>query len=131
MVGSGGTIIAVDLQRRMLNVLENRARRTGMADRIILNHCRKEALGIETAADFALAFWMAHEVPDPSRFFREIFTFLKPEGRFLLVEPKYHVSLNSLKRMIMACEEAGFRLQEEPPVALSRAALMGKREGQA
>jgi ubiquinone/menaquinone biosynthesis C-methylase UbiE len=127
MVGSGGTIIAVDLQERMLNALEHRARRAGVADRIITKQCALEGLGGDASCDFALAFWMVHEVSDKSRFFGEVFRLLKHEGRLLMVEPRYHVSLRSFERTLTACKGAGFSLQEEPPVALSRAVLMGKR----
>ena len=88
ITGPGGKVIAVDLQERMLDALVRRAEKAGVADRIIPHRCQKESLGVEGPADFALAFWMAHEVPDKPRFFREIFAFLKQGGRLLLVEPK-------------------------------------------
>lgn len=126
LAGSGGRVIAVDLQQRMLDALERRARRAGMADRIVLHRCRPDSLGVEGPVDFALAFWMAHEVSDKPRFFREIFALLKTGGRLLLVEPKFHVTLRSLERTLAVCREAGFRALEEPAIALSRAVLMGK-----
>jgi ubiquinone/menaquinone biosynthesis C-methylase UbiE len=126
LAGPGGRVIAIDLQQRMLDALERRVRRAGLADRIVLHRCRPESLGVEGPVDFALAFWMAHEVPDKPRFFREIFALLKTGGRLLLVEPKYHVTLGSLERTLAVCREAGFRALEEPSIALSRAVLMGK-----
>ncbi|TSA45153.1 MAG: class I SAM-dependent methyltransferase [Deltaproteobacteria bacterium] len=126
LAGSEGRVIAVDLQRQMLDALERRARRAGVADRIILHRCRPDSLGVEGPVDFALVFWMAHEVPDKPRFFREIFALLKTGGRLLLAEPKFHVTLKSLERTLAICREAGFRALEEPAIALSRAVLMGK-----
>ena len=126
LTGPGGKVIAIDLQQRMLDALMRRGAKAGIASRIIPHRCQKESLGIEGPADFALAFWMAHEVPDKPRFFREIFVFLKQGGRLLLVEPKYHVALPSLERTLAVCREVGFRLLDEPVVALSRAVLMGK-----
>ena len=126
LTGPGGKVIAVDLQQRMLDALIRRASKAGVADRVIPHRCQKESLGVEGPADFALAFWMAHEVPDKPRFFREIFAFLKQEGRLLLVEPKYHVTLGGFERTLAVCREVGFRLLDEPVVALSRAVLMGK-----
>jgi ubiquinone/menaquinone biosynthesis C-methylase UbiE len=126
LAGPGGRVIAVDLQQQMLDTLEKRARRAGVADRIVLHRCRPESLGVEGPVDFALAFWMAHEVPDKGRFFGEIFALLKTGGRLLLVEPKFHVTLRSLERTLAVCREAGFRALEEPVIALSRAVLMGK-----
>ncbi len=126
ITGPGGRVIAVDLQQRMLDALLRRALKAGMADRITLHRCQKESLGVDGPADFALAFWMAHEVPDKPRFFREIFAFLEQEGRLLLVEPKYHVTRGTFERTLAVCREAGFRLVDQPAVALSRAVLLGK-----
>jgi ubiquinone/menaquinone biosynthesis C-methylase UbiE len=126
LVGHEGMVIAVDLQQQMLDALERRARRVGIAGRIVLHRCNQESLGVKEPADFALAFWMAHEVPDASRFFGEIFTFLKTGGRLLLVEPKVHVTRNGLEGTLTVCRDVGFRILEEPKMALSRAFLLGR-----
>ena len=126
LAGPEGKVIAVDLQERMLAALESRARRAGLAERIVLHRCRPDSLGVDGPADFVLAFWMAHEVPDKPRFFREIFTLLKAEGRLLLVEPKIHVARRSFERTLTVCREMGLQLLEEPAISLSRAALLIK-----
>ena len=126
LTGPEGRVIAVDLQQKMLDALGRRSRRAGVAERIVLHRCRKASLGIEDSADFALAFWMAHEVPGKPRFFGEILALLKPQGRLLLVEPKLHVTRKSLERTVAVCRETGFHVLEEPPVALSRAYLLGR-----
>jgi ubiquinone/menaquinone biosynthesis C-methylase UbiE len=128
LVGPGGNVIAVDLQGKMLAALGRRARKAGLADRIILHRCRPDRLGVEEPADFVLAFWMTHEVRDKPRFFAQISAFLKTDGRLLLVEPKLHVTRNRFGRTVEVCRAAGFRLLGEPAVALSRAVLMGKEE---
>jgi ubiquinone/menaquinone biosynthesis C-methylase UbiE len=125
-VGPAGKVFAVDLQEQMLEALGRRARKAGLADRIVLHRCRPERLGVVKPADFVLSFWMAHEVPDKPRFFGEIFSLLKPAGRLLLVEPKLHVTRNSFERTVEVCRAAGFRLLGTPAVALSRAVLMEK-----
>jgi ubiquinone/menaquinone biosynthesis C-methylase UbiE len=126
LVGSGGKVIAVDLQEKMLATLGKRACKAGLADRIVLHRCRPDILGVEDPADFVLAFWMVHEVPDKPRFFGEIFSFLKPGGRLLLVEPKFHVTRSGFGRTVEVGRAAGFRLLGEPAVALSRAVRMEK-----
>jgi SAM-dependent methyltransferase len=128
LVGPGGKVIAVDLQEEMLAALNRRALRAGMSDRIVLHRCRPDRLGVEEIADFVLAFWMVHEVRDKSRFFGEIFSFLKTDGRLLLVEPRLHVNRSRFGRTVEVCRTAGFRLLGEPAVALSRTVLMGKNE---
>jgi SAM-dependent methyltransferase len=126
LVGPGGRVIAVDLQEEMLAALYRRARKAGLADRIVLHRCRPDHLGVEESADFVLAFWMAHELKDKSRFFTQISAFLKPDGRLLLVEPKFHVIRSRFEQTVEACRAAGFRMLGEPAVALSRAVLMEK-----
>lgn len=128
LAGPEGKVIAVDLQERVLAAMESRARRAGLAERIVLHRCRPDSLGVDGPADFALAFWMAHEVPDKPRFFREIFTLLKAEGRLLLVEPKIHVARRSFEQTLTVCRETGLQLLEEPAISLSRAALMRKEK---
>ena len=127
-VGPGGKVIAVDLQEKMLAALGRRARKAELSDRIVLHRCRPDILGVEEPADFALAFWMVHEVMDKPRFFAQISAFLKPGGRLLLVEPKFHVARSRFERTVEVCRAAGFRLLGEPKVALSRAVLMEKSE---
>lgn len=126
LTGPEGKVIAVDLQQRMLDVLQRRSRRAGVAERIVLHRCRKESLGVEGPVDFALSFWMAHEIPDKPRFFREILALLKPQGRLLLVEPKFHVKKEGFERTVAVCRETGFLVLDQPSVALSRAFLLGK-----
>jgi ubiquinone/menaquinone biosynthesis C-methylase UbiE len=126
LVGPEGKVIAVDLQERMLAALEGRARKAGLSDRIALTRCRPDDLGVREPADFVLAFWMAHEVPDKPRFFAQIFAFLKPGGRLLLVEPKVHVTRRRFAKTVEICREAGFRLLGEPAISLSRAVRMEK-----
>jgi ubiquinone/menaquinone biosynthesis C-methylase UbiE len=126
ITGPRGRVIAVDLQQRMLDALVRRAEKAGVADRITPHRCQKASLGVAGPADFALAFWMAHEVPDKPRFFRELLALLTEGGRLLLVEPKYHVMLGRFNRTLAVCREVGFRFAGEPAVALSRAVLLEK-----
>ena len=126
LVGPDGKVIAVDLQEKMLAALDRRARKAGLADRIVLHRCRPDLLGVEETADFVLVFWMAHEVPDKPRFFAQISDLLKPGGRLLLVEPKFHVTRGSFRRTVEVCRAAGFRLLGEPAIILSRAVRMEK-----
>jgi ubiquinone/menaquinone biosynthesis C-methylase UbiE len=126
LVGPGGRVVAVDLQERMLSGVERRASRAGLDDRIVRRLVKKESLGVKGPVDFVLIFWMAHEVPDKPRFFGEIFSLLKTGGRILLVEPKVHVTQKNLAKTLAACRDAGFRVLDEPGVALSRAFLLEK-----
>ena len=84
-------------------------------------------LGGHPPADFILAFWMAHEVPDQKRFFSQVRSLLKPSGRFLIAEPWFHVSQREFQESIQAAESAGLALAGSPKIRLSRTALLSAR----
>jgi ubiquinone/menaquinone biosynthesis C-methylase UbiE len=127
MVGENGRVVAVDIHPGMLERTRRRAVRAGAGDRVRLHLASRTSLGLDPGerADLALAFWMAHEVPDTVRLFAEIGAALKPEGRLLLVEPKLHVPGPSFEALLGLSEGAGFVRQGEPRIRLSRAAVLG------
>jgi ubiquinone/menaquinone biosynthesis C-methylase UbiE len=88
LASEDGRVIAVNLQAQMLAGVDRRACRAGLQDRIWLHQCKADSLDLHEQADFVLAFWMVHEVPDKARFLGEAASLLKPGARFLLVEPK-------------------------------------------
>ncbi len=124
-VGAGGRVIAADIQEAMLRGIAIRAGRAGVRDRIVLHLSAPDEIYAGEPVDFILAFWMVHEVPGTERFFRQLHAALKPAGRFLLAEPKLHVSRPQFAGEIAAAQKAGFRLLQEPSVPLSHAALLG------
>jgi ubiquinone/menaquinone biosynthesis C-methylase UbiE len=124
MVGDEGRVIAVDLQQKMLDVLQNRAKKAGVADRITPHRCNADSIGLSEPVDFALAFYSAHEVPCLRRLLDEIHKCLRSDARFLVVEPMGHVTARDFEAMLSLAEEIGFRVQERPHVRLSRAAVL-------
>ncbi len=126
LVGDSGKIIAVDIQDRMLAAIRKRAESAGLGHRIVTQLALAEPLQIDGGADFVLAFWMAHEVPEQSKFFSELHSVLKKEGKFLLVEPKMHVSHTQFEAAIRTAQNVGFKLLERPDIRLSLAALLVK-----
>jgi len=126
LVGSNGKVISVDLQQKMLDRVKKRAVRAGVADRILLRLCRPGDIGVAEQIDFALTFWMMHEVPDHERMFGQIRSMLRDDGRWLLAEPRLHVSLDSFERTVSTAVACGFSIVERPPVVMSYAALLEK-----
>jgi ubiquinone/menaquinone biosynthesis C-methylase UbiE len=124
MVGDRGLVVAVDIQKKMLDKTRWKAERAGVAGRIRLQLATADSLGLDVKADFALAFWMAHEVERLEPFFREILDALKPGGRLLLVEPRVHVPERRYGEIVSAAVRAGFEPHETGPVRLSRAILL-------
>ena len=123
LVGETGRVISADLQQNMLKVLRKRARKAGMLSKIRTHLCSPDAIGITEKCDFALTFYMVHEVSDTGAFLKEISQIVKPAGKYLLVEPRLHTSLLYFENIIAFAREAGFTLAAKPPVMFSRAAL--------
>ena len=125
MVGKNGKVVAVDLQSKMLEGLKRYARKAD-AHNITPHQCSQDALHVEQwngAVDFALVFWMLHEVPDPERLIRELHAALSPKGKLLFVEPKLHVSSAAFQRSVKIMMETGFTEIGAPKISMSRTAL--------
>jgi SAM-dependent methyltransferase len=128
LVGNEGRVIAVDLQQKMLDVLQKRARKDGVANRILTHRCEANSMGLAEPVDFALAFYSAHEVPDERRLLSEIHGLLRPTGTLLVVEPKGHVTASDFSQMLSLAREIGFVEREQPEVRWSRAIVLGRRQ---
>ena len=123
MVGETGKVIAVDVQDEMLQIVRKKAAKERLESRIITHKIKPDRIGISDKVDFALAFYMVHEVPDVEAFLKEIATMLKPNGRLLIVEPKLHVSASLFEKTLEAARLAGFKPTSELKVRFSRSKL--------
>ncbi len=130
LVGPNGKVVCVDLQEKMIRSLARRAHKARLSDRIEARSCRRDSLGLHDFAgqiDFALAFALVHEVPDPPRLFGEIADTLKPHGRLLVAEPKWHVSAADFDASVSLAEQNGFEVVDRPRIARSRAVLLERK----
>ena len=126
LVGESGKIISIDLHEKMLETLMQRARKAGVAHRITTLLCEDDNIGIHEAVDFALAFWMTHETQDELSFLQQVHAILKKSGKFLLAEPKGHVTAAEFKKTLSFAQKSGFNLIDSPIISLSHAALFEK-----
>jgi ubiquinone/menaquinone biosynthesis C-methylase UbiE len=127
LVGDSGKVLAVDMQPQMLRIVERRARRKGLAERIETSLTNGDSLELVAQVDFALCFWMAHEVPNQDALFRNFFSALKPGGHLFLAEPGMgHVSGEEMERSVALAAEAGFVEVARPKVRISRAVVFKK-----
>ena len=124
MVGEHGRVIALDLQDQMLDRVRRRAEEQRLSDRLILNKGEVAGLDMRGEVDFALAFWMVHEVPDQHAFFQSVKGLLKPDGRLLVAEPKIHTSEADLIGSLEIAADAGLRVIANPDISFSRTALL-------
>ena len=126
MVKGNGKVIAVDLQDKMLEKMEKRAGRKGVGEIIHPIQCNENDIGVAEPLDFALTFWMAHEVPDVGRLFGQIHAAIKPGGLFFITEPRFHVSADEYREELEKAAKVGFAFKEEPLVKFSYAAVLQK-----
>ena len=127
LVGKEGMVIAADIQSKMLKIVQERAIRERLSDRIRIHLCSPDKIGLREELDLAVAFFMVHEVPDIKAFIEEIYTLLKPGGRFFITEPMVHVGILAFQQMIQTVENIGFEITERPKVIFGRTALLEKR----
>lgn len=128
-VGSSGRVIAVDLQEKMLSGLARRAKRAGLSERIECRLASEKSLNLADFAgrvNFALAYYVVHEVPDPDRFISEIASTLAPGGRLLIVEPPAHVPRADFEKTLALAKKNGLSAASGAPLRLKLAALLEK-----
>ena len=125
LVGEDGMVISADLQPEMLEMVKERAASTGLMERITFHRCEPGRIGVRARVDFAVAFWMVHEVPDIEAFLREMRAILSPGGRFFLAEPKMHTSQLEFDSTVEKSVAAGFAVLHKPKVLFSRAVVLG------
>ena len=124
LVGPNGRVISVDLQRKVLDRVKRRAVKAGVDGRISLRLCIPGDIGVAEQVDFVLTFWMAHEVSDQKLMFAQIRSMMKDGGRWLLAEPRLHVSLGRFESIVSTAVAAGFSVMERPSIAMTYAAVL-------
>ena len=90
-VGKSGKVIAVDVQSKMLDKLNQRAVQAKLSEQIETRLAQPTSLGLSDMVgkiDFVFAFAVVHELPDLNSFWREVSQLLKPGGRLLIAEPE-------------------------------------------
>lgn len=113
LVGKDGQVYCLDLQSRMLAILQRRAKKAGLNDRVVVRVCQEERLGLEELKekfDFASACHVVHEIKDKARLFTEIYSAMKPKANLLVVEPKHVVKPEEFQETLSIAKSAGFAL---------------------
>lgn len=65
-------------------------------------------------------------IPYQDRFLGELYAALKPGGKYLLIEPKIHVTSERYKASVERAQKVGFVVSDEPKIRLSWVTLFGK-----
>ena len=126
MVGEGGSVLAVDMQPRMLDNAMRRARKAGLGDRIVPHLCPGGRLALPhgTQVDFAVAGHVLHEMPDPAGGLGELRDVVVPGGLLYVAEPRGHVDAAQYEAEVDLALELGFEVADRPEVFRSRCVLL-------
>ena len=124
LVGGEGRVIAVDIQEQMLKSIQRRAAAAGVAGSLTTHLSMPNDFGLAVQADFVLAFWMVHEVPEPRQFFTNVKEIMKPEAIFLIAEPLFHVTKGRFNNTLKTAQDMGFKIAARPKISFSRAAAL-------
>jgi ubiquinone/menaquinone biosynthesis C-methylase UbiE len=126
MVGESGKVFSVDLQKEMLEKVRGKAEKYNLADRMKYHNCPQDKIGLndDIKADFILAFYMLHETPDHSQFLNEVKNLLKKGGKFLIVEPLFHVSKKHFHKITQEVKNIGFKILDTPSKKGGRSLLL-------
>jgi ubiquinone/menaquinone biosynthesis C-methylase UbiE len=110
MVGPTGVVHAVDIQRAMLNRVEERAAAEELHARLRFHHSSAYELPLPDASiDLAVLIAVLGEIPDPVRALREVRRVLRPGGRIAVSEELLFAGYAPPKAVRSWLAEAGFR----------------------
>lgn len=129
LVGKEGSVVAADVQAKMLAGLRKRADKADLAN-IVFHQCSADSLHLgkyHGQVDFALIFWMLHEVPDSKRLIGEVREAMSARKPLLFAEPIMHVSRTAYLKNVQIIEKTGFDLIDHPKIGVSYASLFRKR----
>jgi ubiquinone/menaquinone biosynthesis C-methylase UbiE len=121
MVGKEGSVVALDIQGKMLELLRARAQKANCGN-IMTSLYDGMTFGLAGSFDFVLMFWMFHEVPGKSNFIDEIVSVSNGGTRVLLVEPKIHVTGKAFEESVELFKNKGLEETRRVKINFSRAA---------
>jgi len=130
MVGPVGRVLCVDVEPAAVARLVRRARRAGLAARIVADACSVADLGVGRHAgevDLVTVLHMLHEVEDLPGFLRQVTAALRPGGRMLVLEPGGHVRPEQFAAEREACRRAGLRELPNGPAPRGRLLALFER----
>ena len=121
-----GRVVAVDIQKRMLDTAMKRASKRGLEDRIVPVLSDAGTLDIGGDFDFVLTANVLHELPDIEVSCREIYKLLKPGGIFYVTEPAFHIVDSVFEYEISVLNKAGFTEVERPNILGGKSIVLKK-----
>ena len=124
LTGVKGAVYSVDLQEKMLDIVKKKIENTELKNIIRLSKCGESEIGVDAQVDFILMFYMFHELPKQEDTLKQKKTILKPNGKILIAEPKFHVSKKEFEKSKQLAVNSGFKIIAAPKIIFSRAAIL-------
>ncbi len=116
-VGHKGRVIAVDTEIEAIATLRKSAKEAGLSKRMETRICSGQDLGIRDLSgqvDFALAVYVVHHAKDANSLISDVHRALRPNGKFLVVEPRHHASPEECESIEATACTTGFVLADHP-----------------
>lgn len=128
LTGENGKVYCIDIQEKMINKLQKRAKKAGLDHIIETRLVGRDVIisDLEGEIDFTLLFAVVHEVPDQKGLFEMMNRLIKPAGRILFAEPKGHVGIANFNNSVSLAQKAGFILEKRLKIKSSHAAVLRK-----
>jgi ubiquinone/menaquinone biosynthesis C-methylase UbiE len=125
MVGQKGKVFAVDVQEAMLDIVQKKlASKQYSLQAKLKNIFTIKTNGVQfkisDPVDLVWAFYMVHETGDLEGFFKQAKEILKPDGKLVIFEPKFHVSKKKFSESVAAAKNEGFIYTKELSGWISR-----------
>ncbi len=127
MVGYSGKVFAVDIQKEMLDKLSAKILALNISN-ITAIHSGNDKLKLPVLADFAIAVYVVHEIPDKESFFKEMFELLSPNGKLLIIEPDFIVSRRNFNKTLEIAKQVGFFENEKLNLLFSKTRILMKEK---
>lgn len=128
LVGPEGKVVAADIQRGMLDLVQTGASSASRAP-IETHLCSETGLNLKGEFNFILAFYMLHETPDLDRALKEIMALTAPGGDVLVAEPAFlGLTFRHFKSTQAQFERSGFDVQPLRGLWLAKAFLAHRTE---
>lgn len=124
LLNQKGKVIAADLQKGMLDIVEQKIKGTSLENRVELHQCSENQIGLSQKVDFILAFWVIHEIPNQDNLIRELVSLLNPGAMIFVIEPWFHVPKAAFNATLELTKKYGLELVETPSVFFSRTAVL-------
>ena len=113
-VGPTGRVYANDLQPRMLQIVQDKARHDGLSNVEVVQGTDTDARLPDEAIDLALLVDVYHELWHPQEMLRSIRRALKPDGSLILIEyRKEDPSIPIADTHRMSVQDAQFEVEAE------------------